>query len=208
MTKTEQIEKEFGALCISRIAQHIRRAFIKLAIDNKMTQGQLLTLIFNNYQNLSVEFSKQESSIIEQAKEIAPGTLKKKIRKGVLRYANDIINLKDLPAASVVDISMKNSAKAADVRADALIAKIFEHNNHAANWYDKILLTKSSVLDYVEKQKTLEPEVICIGKLVLDRCLERNKELIKHHHEQHKLKNNHNTIAYYERLKIAKGDKL
>jgi len=208
MTETKQQEKKFKALSISRVTQDIKEGFAQLAIASNKTQSQLFTLIFNNYKNLNVEFNEEEIALIQQAKDTAPNTFKKKLKRGILRYANDAINMKDLPEASSVDINKKNSARAADVRADTLITKIFEHNELAENWYDKILLTKSSILDYVEKQKILEPDTICIGKVVLDRCLERNKELIERHHEKQGLKSNHNVKAYYERLKITKGDKL
>jgi hypothetical protein len=39
---------------------------------------------------------------------------------------------------------------------------------------------------------------------VLDRALERYEERIKQHHEEHKLPDNHNIVAHYERLKVAK----
>jgi hypothetical protein len=116
-----------------------------------------------------------------------------------------LISLKDKPEAPV-NTKVKNSAKAADARADALIEQIFTNNNDAKHWYDKVLITKTSILDYAAKQKAADPDTIISGKLVLDRCLERHKEQIKQHHAEHGLTPNHNAIAHYERLKATKGD--
>ena len=88
-----------------------------------------------------------------------------------------------------------------------MIEQIFNNNNNANHWYDKTLITKTSILDYASKQKATDPEAIVSGKLVLDRCIERHKEQIKRHHEEHKLTPNHNAIAHYERLKAIKGGK-
>lgn len=206
MTKDEMPVKSQGALSISGVGQLARTTFIDLAKNNDMTQGQLFTLMFDNYLNLYVEFSEADNTIIRQAQKIAPDTLKRKIKKSVVRYADEIINPKDVPNEAAARVGLKSSPRAADVRADMLLKQIFKDNDNAINWYDKILLTKSSLLNYIEKQKTLEPEIISIGKTVLDRCLERNKELIKEHHEKHKLTPDHNTKAYYEYQKTTKGE--
>ena len=212
MLNDEQQQKEFVrefiTITFNRIATHINQDFEKLAEDNKATKKQLFVSMLNNYKNLSLEFNETEVALIKQAKEVALQAFKKAAKKAILQCAKKVRDMEDQLKDTTIDPSLKNSARSADVRADTLITKIFEHNELADNWYDKTLLTKSSVLDFIEKQKQLDPETIAIGKVVLDRCLERNKELIQLHHEEHELKSNHNVKAHYERLKITKGDKL
>lgn len=173
----------------------------------KKSQKELFLAMLSNYQNLRFELNEDESAIMKKAQELAPVTFRKRMKRMALRYAEQVINLKNKPEAPV-DIKVKNSTKAADRRAEILLKQMFDHNNNAVNWYDKILLTKSSMLDYLEKQKDSNPEAIGMGKLVLDRCIEHNKKLIERHHETHKLTSNHNAIAHYERLKATKAGNL
>jgi hypothetical protein len=192
-------------LAINNINQSLHKTFVDLAKSRHIYQSQLFTEAFNHYLNFRFELDGTESSIMQEAYAIAPNTLGKKIKKMVLRYAEYLISLKDKPEAPV-NTKVKNSAKAADARADALIEQIFTNNNDAKHWYDKVLITKTSILDYAAKQKAADPDTIISGKLVLDRCLERHKEQIKQHHAEHGLTPNHNAIAHYERLKATKGD--
>lgn len=206
--KTKNLEnkvKRPKVLAINNIDQSLRRTFVDLAKSRNIYQSQLFTEAFNHYLNFRFELDETESSVMQEAHAIAPNTLGKKIKKMVLRYAQVLISLKDKPEAPV-NTKVKNSAKAADARADALIEQIFTNNNDAKHWYDKVLITKTSILDYAAKQKAADPDAIISGKLVLDRCLERHKERIKQHHAEHGLTPNHNAIAHYERLKATKGD--
>jgi hypothetical protein len=198
--------KKREILSISNVPPVLHQAFSDLAISKKVTHNKLFAQVFYHYLNFPFELNNEESLIIQEANAIAPNSLGKKIKKMVLRYSEHLISLKDKPEA-IVNTKIKNSAKAADARADALIEQIFNNNNNANHWYDKTLITKTSILDYASKQKATDPEAIVSGKLVLDRCIERHKEQIKRHHEEHKLTPNHNAIAHYERLKAIKGGK-
>jgi hypothetical protein len=198
--------KKREILSISNVPPVLHQAFSDLAMSKKFTHNKLFAQVFYHYLNFPFELNAEESAIMQEANAIAPNTLGKKIKKMVLRYAQVLISLKDKPEA-IVNTKIKNSAKAADARADALLAQIFKNNEDAKHWYDKILITKTSILDYAAKQKATDPEAIISGKLVLERCLERHKERIKQHHEEHKLTPNHNAIAHYERLKTIKGRK-
>ena len=203
-TKTRGLER---SLYIGRVKQSEREVFEQLVNSASFdTHKQLFTAMLNTYQNLRLEFDDAEREIMQEARELAPKNFDKSIKRASLRYAKNIIEQKNKPPLPI-DTSLKNSAKSADVRADTLITKMFEHNELADNWYDKILLTKSSILDYSKKQKDLDPENIAMGKIVLDRCLERNQELIERHHEKQGLKSNHNIAAHYERLKAARDSK-
>ena len=202
-TKVNKIER---SLYIGRVKQSEREVFEQLVNNsNKETHKQLFMAMLNNYQSLHPEFDSAESAIMKEARELAPKNFDRSIKRAALRYAKSIIEQKNKPPRTV-DTSLKNSAKSADARADALIEEIFKHNNEAVDWYDKILLTKSSILDYSKKQKSLRLTSIAMGKVVLDRVLERYEKRIRQHHEEHKLADNHNIVAYYERLKAAKEE--
>ena len=200
-TNTNKNER---SLYIGRVKQSERNAFEQLVNDSNFdTHKQLFTAMLNTYQSLRPEFDNAESAVMQEARALAPKNFDKSIKRAALRYAKSIIEQKDkLPRP--VDISLKNSAKSADARVDALLEEIFKNNNEAVHWYDKILLTKSSILDYSKKQKSFDPTNIAMGKVVLDRALERYKEQIEQHHEEHKLADNHNIVAHYERLKAVK----
>ena len=198
--------KKREILSISNVPPVLHQAFSDLAISKKLPHNKLFAEIFYHYLNFPFELSCEESLVMQEAHKIAPNTLGKKIKKMVLRYSEHLISLKDKPEAPV-NTKVKNSAKAADARADALLAQIFKNNEDAKHWYEKTLITKTSILDYAVKQKETDPDAIISGKLVLERCLERHKEQIRQHHEEHKLTPNHNAIAHCERLKATKGGK-
>ena len=201
MSKKKKTNKKANALSISSIDEVIRSEFIHLAISNNVTQAQFLAILLNNYKNFYAPLNKKEQEIMQQALKIAPKSLEKKIKRGALRYATDIVNLQKVDK-DTIDITIRNSPKSADLRADHLIEEIFKHNDTATEWQDKIFITKNSILDYSKKQKELEPQMISIGKAVLDRCLERLQLIIKDHHKKHGLDIHHNKKAYYERLKL------
>lgn len=201
MSKKKPTSRRGESLSISGINPVVKNEFIELTLSNKTTQAQLLATLLNNYRNFYIDLSKEEQKLMQEALILAPTSLKKKIKRGALRYAIDIVNFQKTDKRDI-DINIKNSSKAADVRADALLNQIFKHNDTSTNWYDKIFIKKTSVLDYAIEQKELKPESFCVGKVVLDRCLERNKILINNHHKKHELENDHNTKAYYERLKL------
>lgn len=201
MSKRKKTDKKANALSISGIEDDVKREFIHLATSSNKTQAQFLATLLDNYKNFYAPLSKEEQKIMQQALKIAPKSLEKKIKRGALRYAMDIVNLQKVDK-NTIDITIRNSPKSADLRADCLIKGIFKHNDTATNWWDKIFITKNSVLDYSEKQKELNPKMISIGKAVLDRCLERLFLVIKDHHKKHGLDTYHNKKAYYERLKL------
>ena len=189
------------SLSISGIDKLVKSEFIDLALSKNITQAQFLAVLLNNHRNFYIPLNEEEQRIMDKACKIAPNTLKKKIKSGALRYAANLVNTQRTKK-DIVDPNVRNSPRAADARADALLGQIFKHNEAATNWYDKIFITKAALLDHCQEQKELNPKSISVGKAVLDRCLERCRMLIENHHKEHKLESKHNTRAYYERLKI------
>lgn len=202
ITNKKQSIRKLPSLSISGVDGKVREEFINLTISNDITQARLLSILLSNYKSFYIPLSTEEEETLRHAQKLAPDTLRKKIKRAALRHASNLINSQD--SKDVIDINTKNSPKAADARADSLLEQIFKHNDKATNLYDKIFITKTAILYYTHEQKELNPEKICIGKAVLDRCLERHREAIEAHHNKHTLEVNHNTKAHYERLKTAK----
>lgn len=202
----EPIELETGktkSLTIRHLEPPMYQDFVKTAKSQRLQYHQLFQQAFTFYQNFFISLDDSELATMLEARMQAPQTLAKRIKKIALHYAQEIIAAKDKPPKAI-SIQTKNSAASAQARADALIQEIFTHNDNAARWYDKILLTKSSILEYAKKKKRQDTTSISIGYLVLDRCLERYQEQINDHHKQHELDPKHNSRAYYERLKTNK----
>jgi len=206
--KTKQrVARKYKGLFINNIDQLLYKDFVDLAKNKNIHQKQLFTEVFTHYLNFPFKLDTEENATIQEARRVASNAFSSGTKKAIMRYAKSIIKLKDKPEPPV-NMKIKNSSKAATARVEVLIQKMISSNDNTANWYDKVLLTKSSILDYAEKQKALDPDSISLGKVVLDRYIEQNKELIKSHNEKHNLSPNHNSLAYYERLKIAKGESL
>ena len=207
--KENNISSDIKHLSVGGVAISIAEDFKKLAKNRKITQSQLFTTIFSSYRNLPLEFNETEGVLIQEAYSLAAETLDKKIKKMVLRYAQSAIDSKDKTKPKPkLNIKNKNSAEAADTRADNLIEQIIKQNDEAGNWYDKMMITKKSIFDYAKAQKQADANNISMGKVVIERCLERNRELIDLHHQEHKLVEGHNVAAYYERLKLSKEAKV
>ena len=57
-------------------------------IENNMTQSQLFSLIFDNYRNLLLKFNEEELALIQEAKDTAPNTFKKKLKRIMTKMAS------------------------------------------------------------------------------------------------------------------------
>ena len=115
--------KKREILSISNVPPVLHQAFSDLAMSKKLPHNKLFAQVFYHYLNFPFELSCEESLVMKEANAIAPNSLGKKIKKMVLRYSEHLISLKDKPEA-IVNTKIKNSAKAADARADALIEQI------------------------------------------------------------------------------------
>ena len=81
---------------------------------------------------------------------------------------------------------------------------VLNHNNEAKEWYNKMYISKTALVEYSNKLKELNPDMQQCNKSVINRCLERQAELISEHHKKHDLQEGHNIKAHYERLKVSK----
>jgi hypothetical protein len=202
MTDKKPTRKRGASLSISSIDPLVKTEYARLAVLADMTQAEFTRTLLGNYKCFNLDFSKEEQERLEVALQKTPASLKNKIKRSILRHVETAINCPTKVINN--DINAKTSSHSANARADALLGQILKHNETTSNWYDKIFVTKSSMQSYVQKQKGLNAGGLASGKTVIDRCLERNKELITAHHLEQGLDSNHNSKAHYARLKAHK----
>ena len=202
MTDKKPTRKRGASLSISNIDPLVKTEYARLAVLANMTQAEFTRTLLGNYKYFNLDFSKEEQERLEVALQKTPSSLKNKIKRSILRHVESSINRPTKVINN--DINARTSSHSANARADALLGQILKHNEMSANWYDKIFITKSSMQSYVQQQKGLNVSSLTPGKTVIDRCLERNKELITAHHLEQGLENSHNSKAHYARLKAHK----
>ncbi|GEM_PF-4152251 len=202
MTDKKPTRKRGASLSISSIDPLVKTEYARLAVISDMTQAEFTRTLLSNYKCFNLDFSKEEQERLDIALQKTPSSLKNKIKRSILRHVESAINRPTKVINN--DINAKTSSHSANARADALLGQILKHNKMVANWYDKIFITKSSMQSYVQQQKGLNAGCLTPGKTVIDRCLERNKELIATHHLEQGLDSSHNSKAYYARSKQHK----
>ena len=186
------------SLTIRDIELPVWQAFVGIKKRRNIHYNQLFQEVFRFYQNFYFDLNDEELALMQQASKLAPHTLTSRTKKLTLRYAQNIITTGNKPAKPI-NLQAKNSAAAAKARANSLLQEIMTHNDNACHWYDKILITKSAILEYAKKKKQQDSASLSLGHLVLSSCLERHQEEIEAHHKQHGLDPKHNSRAYYER---------
>jgi hypothetical protein len=186
-------------LSLTGITPEFKIEYDNLAKDNRMTHTEFAKVLLENYKYFNIEVEEKDKNIINQALQIAPNTYKNKIKKAILRCAVNIVESNNLD--SNIDENKTNSSKSADKRADNLLEMLFKHNETTTNNYDKIFITKSSFLDFINKIKGDGKAKFVTSKAVIARCLERRRALIEAHHNEQGLDDSHNLKSYYARLK-------
>lgn len=202
MTDKKPTKKRGASLSISNIDPLVKTEYARLAVIADMTQAEFTKTLLGNYKCFNLDFSKEEQERLEVALQKTPLSLKNKIKRSILRHVETAINRPTKVINN--DINAKTSSHSANARADSLLDQILMHNETAANWYDKIFITKSSMQSYAQEQRKLNENSLMPGKAVVDRCLERRKELIAAHHLEQGLDSSHNSKAYYARSKKHK----
>ena len=188
-------------ISLTGVTAEFKSEYDKLAKNKNMTHIEFAKVLLENYKHFNVDFIETEIAIIDQALHTAPITYRKKIKKSVLRCATGVVDSNTTDAT--VDTDKINSSKAADKRVDILLQLMFKHNKTASNKYDKIFISKSSLLEFINKAKEAGDIAMTTSKAVINRCLERRRSLIEAHHVEQALNSSHNLKAYYERLKAA-----
>jgi hypothetical protein len=202
MADKKPTRKRGASLSISSIDPLVKIEYARLAVIADMTQAEFTRTLLSNYKCFNLDFSKEEQERLEVALQKTPSSLKNKIKRSILRHVESAINRPSKVINN--DINARTSSHSANARVDALLGQILKHNEIVDNWYDKIFITKSSMQSYVQQQKGLNTSCLTPGKTVIDRCLERNKELIATHHLEQGLDSSHNSKAYYARSKKHK----
>jgi len=191
-------------ISLKGVSAEFHAKFHELCKSNNLTQVEAAKVLLQNYLYCSLDFTKEDTKIIDSALVIAPKTYNKKIKKAVLRCANSIVDSNT--GDGTTDITTPKSGHAADRRADVLLDLIFKDNETAPNWYDKKFITGTSFLKYALRLKDISDVAVTTSKAVIDRCLERRSALIASHHSEHGLNDTHNLKAHYEILKLANLD--
>ena len=189
------------SLSTSGVTPEFKKEYQELVKDSNLTHIEFVQMLIHTYKSFNKDFTKNELKTINQALEIAPTTYKKRFKKSVLRSAKSIINSNE--SNDEIDINNLHSTKAANKRADDLLESLFKHNKTVTNPDDKIFITKSSFLRFIEKAKEDGVITIAPSKTTANMCLERHNSKINKHHEELQLMANHNLKAYYKRLKNA-----
>ena len=188
-------------ISLTGVTAEFKSEYDKLAKNKNMTHIEFAKVLLENYKHFNVDFIETEIAIIDQALRTAPITYRKKIKKAVLRCATGVVDSNTTDAT--VDTDKINSSKAADKRVDILLQLMFKHNETTTNKYDKIFISKSSLLEFINKTKEVGDIEVTTSKTVIGRCFERRSSLIEAHHVEQELNSNHNLKAYYERLKAT-----
>lgn len=190
-------------LSINSVDPLVKKEFASFAHSKDITQSNLFNQIWNNFKNFHIKLSEEEQDIINKASSVASVTLKKRIRRYLLKTANQLID-QELNNQQEVNTLLKNSSKAADIRLAEIISEIMQANDNATHWYDRKYLSQKSIFDYARERKELNPDGYGVSIPVINRYLERYKALIASHHEKHGMNADHNSLAYHERERMKK----
>lgn len=180
----------------------VKDRFDKLVESEHLSRHDMLERLIAYYELMAIYLNDQQTSLLKQAKHIAPVTYSSNIKKRILKVAESII--KSSQDNTDIDIENKNSRLSADKRADMLLRDIIDHNDNAKDWYDKIYISNSSFKKLAENKRENNEIKTAFSKSTIDRCLERNRVMLEDHHTNHKLDEKHNLLAFHERLRIEK----
>ena len=180
----------------------VKARFDKLVESENLTRHEMLEHLIAHYELMALDLNEKQTSLLKQAKHIAPVTYSSNVKKRVLKVADSIV--KSSQDNADIDINNKNSRLSADKRADILLYDIIEDNDKAKDWYNKIYISNSSFKKFAESKRENNEIKTAFSKSTIDRCLERNRVMLKSHHTKHKLNEKHNLLAFHERVKIEK----
>lgn len=189
-------------LSFKGVDANVKARFDKLVESENLTRHDMLEHLIAHYELMALDLNEQQTSLLKQAKHIAPVTYSSNVKKRVLKVADSIV--KSSQNNTNIDINNKNSRLSADKRADMLLHDIIEDNDKAKEWYNKTYISNSSFKKLAESKRENDEIKTAFSKSTIDRCLERNRVMLEDHHTKHKLDEKHNLLAFHERAKIEK----
>jgi hypothetical protein len=177
---------------------------VKHAKVNNITQGELLKMLWQNYQNFYIPLDLDEQNLVSKAQEISAKSMNKKLKKTLLRLSENVLKSKEIVEDNiVVDKDIKNSSKAADIRVAEVVNEMILANDSQTEWYNQKFLSQRAIFDYALDRKLKDPNNLSLSISVINRFLDNNKDMLNEHHAKYGLDESHNRKAHYERTKIA-----
>ncbi len=204
MDAISQQNKQKNLLSINGVDIEIKEGFVKHAKVNNITQGELLKMLWQNYQNFYIPLDLDEQNLVSKAQEISAKSMNKKLKKRLLRLSENVLKSKEIVEDNiVVDKDIKNSSKAADIRVAEVVNEMILANDSQTEWYNQKFLSQRAIFDYALDRKLKDPNNLSLSISVINRFLDNNKDMLNEHHAKYGLDESHNRKAHYERTKIA-----
>jgi hypothetical protein len=204
MDAISQQNKQKNLLSINGVDIEIKEGFVKHAKVNNITQGELLKMLWQNYQNFYIPLDLDEQNLVSKAQEISAKSMNKKLKKTLLRLSENVLKSKEIVEDNiVVDKDIKNSSKAADIRVAEVVNEMILANDSQTEWYNQKFLSQRAIFDYALDRKLKDPNNLSLSISVINRFLDNNKDMLNEHHAKYGLDESHNRKAHYERTKIA-----
>lgn len=203
MSTNQQEHKQARLLSINGIDLKIKEEFTHYAKENALTQGELLKMLWSNFQNLYIPLTSEEQKLVSKAQDISAKSIKTKLKKTLLRLSERATKEKEVNTDVVVNKDTRNSSKAADLRAIEIVNEMMLENDTEEKRYNLRFLSQKAIFDYARERKDDDSNKLALSIPVITRYLDNHLAEIKQHHTKHNLNENHNRIAHYERLKIS-----
>jgi len=202
MSNNNQEYKRLKLLSINGVDLGIKAEFTHYAKENGLTQGELLKMLWNNFQNLYIPLTTDEQKLLSKAQDISGKSIKTKLKKTLLRLADSATKVREVDVDVVVNKDARNSSKAADLRIIEIVDEMMLENDTEEKRYNLKFLSQKAIFDYARERKDDDSNKLALSIPVITRYLDNHQAEIKQHHNKHNLDENHNRIAHYERLKI------
>jgi len=202
MSTNNQEHKQPRLLSINGVDLEIKEEFTRYAKEKALTQGELLKMLWSNFQNLYIPLTPDEQRLLSKAQDISAKSIKSKLKKTLLRLAENATKIKEVDTNITVNKDTKNSSKAADLRVVEIVDEMMLENDTEEKRYNLRFLSQKAIFDYARERKDDDSNKLALSIPVITRYLDNHQAEIKQHHNKHNLDENHNRIAHYERLKI------
>lgn len=203
MNITSQQNKQKNLLSINGIDIEIKEEFVKHAKTNSLTQGELLKMLWHNYQNFYIPLNPEEQTLVSKAQNVSAKSINRKLKKTLLRLSENVLESKQVDDSTIVDKDKKNSSKAADMRVAEVVNEMMLANESEPLWYNQKFLSQRAIFDYALERKAKDSNNLSLSASVINRYLDNNKNALNEHHNKLGMSEDHNRKAHYERMKIA-----